>query len=160
MSRYFTVSEANALIPILERVLADIRQRMEDVSDAAERLQILDVLWGPRLLAMDNPDFAEGRDLRNRIAVLMQEIEGIVERELNGRGLRFPQGGLEHGLIDFPTTWEGRLVYLCWRSGEPEIEAWHEVNAGFAGRRTLSPEHVRGMGSAEPEGWLDTGYDA
>lgn len=97
--RYFTVAEANALIPTLERILAEIRERMDEVSRTTERLQILDVLWGPRLLAEGNPDFAEGRDLRTAITRQMAEIGEIVEEELNGRGLRFPQGGLEHGLI-------------------------------------------------------------
>jgi hypothetical protein len=147
--RYFTVAEANALIPTLERILAEIRERMDEVSRTTERLQILDVLWGPRLLAEGNPDFAEGRDLRTAITRQMAEIGEIVEEELNGRGLRFPQGGLEHGLIDFPTTWEGRVVYLCWRLGERGIEAWHEVDGGFAGRQPLTPEQIRGMGSAE-----------
>jgi hypothetical protein len=145
----FTVSEANGLIPVLEEVLIIIDGKMEAVHGASEQLHILDVLWGPRILAPDNPDYAEARRLRLEIATLVREIEDIVRRDIEGRGLRFPQGGLEHGLIDFPTTWLGREVYLCWRRGEPEVEAWHEVDAGFAGRRILTPEHVRRMGVAD-----------
>ena len=147
--RYFTVSEANALLPALERVLGNIRRLMQEVSATTERLQILDVIWGSRLLMEGNPDKAEALELRAHVTQLMGDIGAVVEDELNARGVRFPQGGLEHGLIDFPTTWEGRVVYLCWRQGEPEIEAWHEVDGGFAGRQPLSAEQIRGMGSAE-----------
>jgi hypothetical protein len=34
------------------------------------------------------------------------------------------------------------MVLLCWRLGEPEVQFWHEVDAGYAGRRPLSPELV------------------
>jgi hypothetical protein len=145
-SKAFTVSEANALIPTLENILFEIERRMDNVQQTAERLQVLDVLWGSRVLAKDNPDHAEAQEFRIEIASLMGEIEQIVEREIHGRGLRFPQGGLEHGLIDFPTTWQGRWVYLCWHRGEPLIEAWHETDEGFAGRHELTLEHVRLMG--------------
>ena len=142
----FTVAEANDLIPTLERVLNEIDSRMDQVRATAERLQILDVLWGDALLQPGTPDHAEGEGLRLSIASLMGEIEQLVEAEIQARGLRFPPGGLEHGLIDFPTLWEGRWVYLCWRRGEPEIEAWHEIEDGYAGRQEVTEEQSRLMG--------------
>ena len=47
---------------------------------------------------------------------------------------------LESGLIDFPSTHEGRNVYLCWRLGEDRVTHWHEVDAGFAGRQPVDWE--------------------
>ena len=43
------------------------------------------------------------------------------------------------GLCDFPSLMDGREVYLCWRLGEPEVMHWHELNAGVAGRKPLTP---------------------
>jgi len=155
-SKMFTVAEANALIPTLEAVLAEIGSRMKKVHRTAERLQVLDVLWGQKILAKDNPDYSEAQSFRMQIATLLGEIEDIVEREIQARGLRFPQGGLEYGLIDFPTTWQGRWVYLCWRKSEPIIASWHELDEGFSGRQDLTLEQVRGMGrGAEQEGMPD-----
>jgi hypothetical protein len=42
------------------------------------------------------------------------------------------------GLVDFPALRDGQEVYLCWLVDEPEIEHWHELDAGFAGRRPLT----------------------
>jgi hypothetical protein len=42
------------------------------------------------------------------------------------------------GLVDFPALRDGEEVYLCWLVSEPEIEHWHELDAGFAGRRPLA----------------------
>jgi hypothetical protein len=44
---------------------------------------------------------------------------------------------LDRGLIDFPALHEGREIYLCWIDGERDIEYWHELDAGFAGRQAL-----------------------
>ncbi|MBC7354257.1 MAG: DUF2203 domain-containing protein, partial [Thermogutta sp.] len=41
------------------------------------------------------------------------------------------------GIIDFYSQYNGRDIFLCWRLGEPQIEFWHEVDAGFAGRRPV-----------------------
>ena len=45
-----------------------------------------------------------------------------------------PKNGPE-GLIDFPSLIDGRVVYLCWKLGEPEVLHWHELEAGFPGRQ-------------------------
>jgi hypothetical protein len=39
------------------------------------------------------------------------------------------------GLIDFAArARNGRPYWLCWMWGEPEIDSWHWVEDGFAGR--------------------------
>jgi hypothetical protein len=55
-------------------------------------------------------------------------------------------GGLEHGLVDFPTTLDGRWVYLCWQSGDPKVAYWHEVSGGYAGRRRIAAGQMQRLG--------------
>jgi hypothetical protein len=47
---------------------------------------------------------------------------------------------LESGLIDFPAIMEGREVFLCWHKGEDDIEYWHDIETGFAGRQKISSD--------------------
>jgi hypothetical protein len=43
------------------------------------------------------------------------------------------------GLIDFAARApSGRPYWLCWLWGEPEIDTWHWVEDGFAGRTPVS----------------------
>jgi hypothetical protein len=42
------------------------------------------------------------------------------------------------GLIDFIGRHDGRDIYLCWRLGEDNIQFWHELHAGFAGRQPIA----------------------
>ena len=81
------------------------------------------------------------------IFYLKENILQIIEDDLLALGVRFPQGGLERGLIDFPTTFEGRWVLLCWKRGESTVGYWHEVDGGYAGRQEISDEHAITMGS-------------
>ena len=41
------------------------------------------------------------------------------------------------GLCDFYSIMDGREVFLCWRLGEPEVQYWHDLDGGFAGRQPL-----------------------
>jgi hypothetical protein len=142
----FTVDEANAMIPRLSRVFAQIAEHKHAAHTHHEQLQVLQVLWGDELTRPTNPDHQEYREHKQAIEGAVAAIEGLVQREILEYGLRFPQGGLESGLVDFPTLYEGRWVYLCWQTGESRIVAWHEVDAGFQGRQPLTREHARRMG--------------
>jgi len=56
-------------------------------------------------------------------------------REILGNGVEIKDFDL--GLCDFPHERDGKIVYLCLRRGEDRIDWWHDLDAGFAGRRPL-----------------------
>lgn len=151
----FTVDEANELLPRMRRVLRSIRETQEAAAELHERLQILDALWGEKVTRPGNPDHEEYADLRSRLAEAARSVQASVEGEIRASGVRFPVGGLEHGLLDFPTSWEGRWVYLCWHAGEDRVRFWHEVDAGYRGRRPITDEQATRMGREDDPESLD-----
>jgi hypothetical protein len=60
-------------------------------------------------------------------------------------------GGIEEGLVDFPTTFEGRWVLLCWKLGERNLTFWHELDEGFRGRHEITDAQRLVMGTEDPE---------
>jgi hypothetical protein len=144
--RNFTVGEANALLPHLREVLARIQELRSLVGVRTDKIKVLDVIWGKNIQDPDNPDHGDFQTHRKAIGGAVGEIERLIREEILALGVRFPPGGLEHGLLDFPTRLDGRWVYLCWKSGETELCAWHEVADGFAGRKPLTPGLARRMG--------------
>ena len=140
------MEEANRLVGEMEAVIAEVERLRGQLEPHDRELRILDALWGPKVRETGNPDHGEFE--RHRIAVdrTVEKIEGLVRDEIMAHGVRFPAGGIEHGLLDFPTTLDGRVVYLCWKRGESEISHWHEINGGFAGRQPLTTEHAARMG--------------
>ena len=144
--RAFTVDEANALLPDLEEVFRHLEGLRERMRADTDRLQVLDLLWGVELKSPSNPDRGEFLERRSSVRETMALVEDVVRKEFLDRGIRFPPGGLEHGLLDFPTTYQGRWVFLCWRRGEESVQAWHELDGGFQGRRPLTEEQALVMG--------------
>jgi len=144
--RSFTVEEANALIPRLDGVLEEIADARTVVERCQAGIRLLKTLWGKDVEDTQNPDFEEYDTHCRALEESAQLIERLINEEIQDRGLRFPQGGLQYGLVDFPTTYHGRWVYLCWRKGEPQIMYWHEIDAGYGGRTPLSPGHAAAMG--------------
>ena len=49
---------------------------------------------------------------------------------------------LDVGLVDFPTLFKGEEVYMCWRMDEEDIEFWHNVHEGFAGRHKIDAQFL------------------
>jgi hypothetical protein len=123
-THYFTVAEANSLLPQISRIV-------EEMLDARQR--ILDAqadLW-PVL------EKAIGNGGSKRAGALLPEFQRVERgaRQLSEIGCVLKD--INTGLVDFPTIRNGREVLLCWQHGEPEIAFWHDVDAGFAGRQRL-----------------------
>lgn len=150
--RVFTVREANELLPEMERHFEAMDRLRTVVEHGTGQLQILDVLWGDRVLDPSNPDHGEFLQVRQSIRAAIGSLEDVVRGEILAQGIRFPPGGLEHGLLDFPSTFQGRPVLLCWCRGESEIQAWHEEHTGFRGRKELSGEQSVQMGREPGQG--------
>jgi hypothetical protein len=56
--------------------------------------------------------------------------------QLEGLGVQLKD--YSQGLIDFPAMRDGRVVLLCWKADEgDQLEWWHDMEAGFAGRQPL-----------------------
>ena len=151
----FTVEEANAMIPILDAVLDALEEKALSLRHGQEKLQILDAMWGDAVAAPGNPDHDEYLQHRDHAHRLVREFRDIVRTDINGRGLRFPAGGVEHGLIDFLSTFRGRWIYLCWQRGESRVSHWHEIDAGFSGRQEIDTEHIVSMGKLDDPDLLD-----
>jgi hypothetical protein len=122
--RHYTLEEANALLPQLQPLLADLRKARDELTDAEAH----EALSGA---APGNGGGSSGRQVGEaflEVRRMLGEVEelGLVLRDI------------DRGLIDFPAILEGREVYLCWEEGEDAIGFWHHLDAGFGGRQPLA----------------------
>jgi hypothetical protein len=124
--KLFTIQEANALLPSVKTIVEKIQRAHRNVSryrdDAKEAAEAAEKGGGGIVAGVA---YAEAlTELTSRISEL--EILGVQLKDF------------ERGLIDFPSLRDGRVVLLCWQMGEgDELEWWHDVDAGFAGRTPL-----------------------
>ena len=123
--KLFTVEEANALLPQVRSKLEVIRQLYETVAVYREAAKA----------AADASPLGGGMEGGSRYVKALYNI-GKATTELHEIGVQLKDHS--RGLVDFPSRRDGRVVLLCWQLGEPdEIEWWHELEAGFAGRQPL-----------------------
>lgn len=118
--KYFTPTEAKKTLPLVKRIVKDI------LDTSNEMRLIADEIGGK---AEEDP----------RIQRLADDIENFMS-ELEEIGCYFKDWNFQIGLVDFPAIIEGKEVFLCWRSDEDDIMYYHEMEAGFAGRKIIPPE--------------------
>ena len=129
----FTVEQANRTLPLVRKIVEDVVQQHRRWREAILELDLV----ASSLCADDPGDRAT--TLERAVQALAREIDGY-KREIEDLGIQLKDPRL--GLVDFPSEMGGRTVLLCWRLGEPEVQYWHEVDSGYAGRQPLSPELV------------------
>ncbi len=123
--KIFTIAEANELLPVVEPKLRAIQSSYAAIADLRE----------PARAAAGASEFGGGMRDGSRYVKTLYEI-GKLTTEIHSLGVQLKD--YTRGLIDFPSLRDGRIVLLCWQLGEgDEIEWWHEVEGGFAGRRSL-----------------------
>ena len=128
------MTEANELVPKLEegfrlvlRLRAELRQAYAQLEQAGHPPS-----WDSLRTPSAGPE--EIRGVRGRFLALAMALAEQFEAVMaTGVQVKDP----ETGLCDFPSVREGRPVVLCWKLGEPEVEFWHELDAGLAGRVPL-----------------------
>ena len=136
----FTVEQANALIPHVQATFRRIRAGVDAAQRRRDKIAVLHTLWGDSILQPNNLDHLEFLAHKKAIARIHRAIDRLIQNRMTNAGIRLPSAGLDHGIVDFPSTIDGRWVYLCWHSGEERVRYWHEIDAGFSGRTLITPE--------------------
>ncbi|QOJ14996.1 MAG: DUF2203 domain-containing protein [Planctomycetia bacterium] len=125
--RAFTVEEANRALVLVRRIVQDVVRVYAELMDLRARREELASTAGA------------GDQLERMRAAIDVRIDHVnrLQDELTEIGCA-PKD-FETGLVDFPAVHDGRAVMLCWRLGEECVTHWHEVDAGFSGRRPIEP---------------------
>jgi hypothetical protein len=132
MSKTFTLSEAQTLLPLMESLL----RRAQTASARADALEREMQALSQRIflaggMRVDVQVAARRRAEREKAA---QEAKDSLA-EIDAIGVRVQD--FEAGLLDFPCVVDGRTVLLCWRLGEPAIAYWHSEEDGVADRKPV-----------------------
>jgi hypothetical protein len=131
--RYFTVEQAEGTLVLVRRITRDLVREYADLMRLRSQREEC-------ALALDERERLDDLNLlidekARRLQALLEEMEDV--------GCQAKD--LVTGLIDFPALFEGRKVWICWRLDEPAIAWWHELEAGFAGRKAIDEAFRRAV---------------
>lgn len=130
--KYFTLDEANQMIPFVKTQVEDLRGLKDQIQQKVNEFEDQGVDVG-NIFTTDELSEDE-KQARADVENIADEINTIV-MELKDQGVLLKD--IEQGLVDFYCQIGGSEVFLCWQYGEPEIEYYHAVGEGFAGRKSL-----------------------
>lgn len=119
--KFFTPEEAKRTLPLVKRIIRDIINSGEMMRTIASELN------GS---VIDDPE----------IQAIAYNINGFIT-ELEEIGCFYKDWNFTIGLVDFPSIIDGKEVMLCWRSDEPEIRYFHDMDSGYAGRKPIPEEY-------------------
>ena len=112
--------------------LEEARSRLEVLKPTIKRLA--DVTAKLTEL-MDEANPTDPQVLETELTSARTAFQRLLKR-LNEQGVYVKDPSI--GLIDF-YSWRGdEMVFLCHVMGEPTIDYWHPIDAGFTGRRPVS----------------------
>lgn len=129
--RYYTVEEVNSLIPDLVKQVASLKETRESI--AIKRMQIERARREQMKPVMPDQFFAEEAEIEFMLITARQQIEHLTRQSIEIKDI-------DAGLVDFLTVRDGEEVYLCWRSGEPQVRYWHGTDEGFSERKRIAED--------------------
>jgi hypothetical protein len=123
-ARSYTLAEARAALPQVKFLMGKIQSARQAI------LRLRPSAWPALQKASTNGGSRAAGELALHAMLLEDSVKGILAMGIYIKDLN-------HGVIDFLGTRNGQEVLLCWRYGEDDINFWHDVNAGFAGRQSI-----------------------
>ena len=133
--KYFTVGEASAMIRMLEEHFGRMLQLQAQIRGVYERLDASG--YAPDDDEFDVVPVGASPEVVNELATLRTLVDALKADV----GSLYHAGcivkDIDQGLVDWYAKKGEREVLLCWRLGEKSVGFWHDVDAGFAGRRSI-----------------------
>ena len=121
--KHFTLEEARALLPQIRKWLERASRIRQDLEKHDQKIE-----------ALVSPGTDLGGPVINTWIKTLAEFKQVL-LEFHRRDIQIKD--IDRGLIDFPAIIGGREVFLCWEQDEEDIEFWHELDSGYAGRERL-----------------------
>jgi hypothetical protein len=126
---FFTLDEANALLPKVRQQIALLRETRRRIVGLQARVDIEELT-----AAASQPDPRRISELLKAIDLDVQAFHRALEAFTH---LGCELKDLEKGLVDFYSMRGNDVVYLCWMDGEDSIGWWHPLDSGVKGRRPI-----------------------
>lgn len=127
MPRYYTPTEANNLLEVVRPMVGD----MMGISERIRKYQ-------PEIWAVVQKSAGNGGNPElSKLLPDFDKLDAILHRL---QDMEIEVKDLSAGLIDFPALRDGRVICLCWKYNEGQVQFWHELEAGFSGRQPINWE--------------------
>ncbi len=133
--RFFTLDEAEDLLPKVERILSKLHTIKAQISVLSEDSRDPVLLSDPFTEEQSYKfAFAQemvfNRELHRHMCAFFRTLDKLDE-------LGIVLQDIDCGIVDFPHRINGREVSLCWKEGEERISYWHGTSQNAVKRKPI-----------------------
>jgi hypothetical protein len=118
------------MLPLLRQIVKDITTNWELIIYKRTELECLEK-------GVDAPSIST-EERETTLQSLKQELNYLIDRinnyirEVEDLGCFVEE--FKRGIINFPSLYNGRKVFLCWKPDEDSVVHWHELDESFNDR--------------------------
>jgi hypothetical protein len=116
MNQTFTLEQANKTLPLVRPIMADVMETWEQIIYKRTKLDVLE----------------KGTLSENELIQLKEDLNYLIDntnryiKEIEQLGCYVEQ--FTRGVVNFPSLYHGRKVFLCWMPTDSKVEHWHELD--------------------------------
>ena len=136
----FTVDEANASLPLVRAIVADLKELAREITERRQRLAVL----------MCDEGRSPHPFYRDELLQIEKDVEHdsfrLREYAAELRALGVESSSDYDGTVDFPGMLDGRKVFFCWQLGEPQVSYWREPDRAERHLLVRGGSPARGLG--------------
>lgn len=129
-SRVISIDEANRMLPLLRQIIRDVMSHWERIINRRTQLECLEKDCSESKLSREGRD-VRLHNLKFELNYLIDKINNYI-REVEELGCFVEE--FKRGIVNFPSLYNGRKVFLCWKPDEDFVTHWHELDETFNDR--------------------------
>jgi hypothetical protein len=118
MGKIFTLEEANRSLIYVAPVVKEIQK-----------------IWEELVPFKENPSYGSGKNIQEKLHRLKSCSNELVQV---GCILKDPV----EGMVDFPSFYRNRPIFLCWQVGEEQADFWHFTEEGYDERQNIDEDFL------------------
>jgi len=131
-SKVISIQEANQMLPLIRQIVNDIMTHWEQIILKRTQLECLEKeVPTPAGSRVDHEQTRRVSELKADLNYLIDKINYYI-REVEELGCFVEE--FKRGIINFPSLFHGRKVFLCWKPDEQTVSHWHELDETFKDR--------------------------
>ena len=124
--------DPDRMLPLLRHIVGDIMSHWERIIQKRTQLECMEKGLDPSGNGPAPADHdARIQNLKFELNHLIDNINNYI-REVEELGCFVEE--FKRGIVNFPSLYNGRKVFLCWRPGETTVSHWHELDETFNDR--------------------------
>jgi hypothetical protein len=125
-ARLLSLEETNRMLPLLRQIVRDIMEHWNLI--IAKRAELEAIEKAPMPIASTE---GKTQDVKHELNYLIDKINQYI-KEVEGLGCFVEE--FKRGIVNFPSLYHGRKMFLCWHPSEDNVSHWHELDETFNDR--------------------------